>query len=97
MTPYRPWHTHDEVEKLTLGEVVPLDIEIWPTSMVFPKGWRLVLTVQGHDFIAAPPGRMRHDHPEDRPVEEFGGANTVFSGGQRASYLLMPLVAASPV
>jgi predicted acyl esterase len=92
--PYRPWHTHDEIEKLTPGEVVALDVEIWPTSMVFPKGWRLVLTLQGHDFIVAPPGRMRHDHPEDRPVEEFGGANTVFSGGQRASCLLMPLVPA---
>jgi predicted acyl esterase len=90
--PHRPWHTHDEVEKLTPGQAVALDVEIWPTSMVFPKGWRLVLTLQGHDFIVAPPGRMRHDHPEDRPAEVFGGDNTVYTGGQKASYLLMPLV-----
>jgi len=92
--PYRPWHTHDEVQKLVPGEAVALDVEIWPTSMVFPKGWRLVLTLQGHDFIVAPPGRMRHDHPEDRPPEEFGGANTVYTGGERASHLLMPLIPA---
>ncbi len=92
--PYRPWHTHDEIQKLTPDEVVPLDVEIWPTSMVFPRGWRLVLTVQGHDFIVAPPGRMRHDHPQDRPAEEFGGINTVFTGGSRASHLLMPLIRA---
>ncbi|QHE86871.1 CocE/NonD family hydrolase [Hydrogenophaga sp. BPS33] len=92
--PYRPWHTHDEVWKLTPGEAVALDVEIWPTSMVFPKGWRLVLTLQGHDFIVVPPGRMRHDHPLDRPADEFGGANTVFTGGDKASYLLMPLVPA---
>ncbi|MBN9408246.1 MAG: CocE/NonD family hydrolase [Burkholderiales bacterium] len=93
-TPWRPWHVHDEVQKLTPGEVYPLDVEIWPTSMVFPKGWRLVLTLQGHDFIVAPPGRMRHDHPDDRPEAEFGGINTLHTGGERASYLLMPLVPA---
>lgn len=92
--PYRPWHTHDEVQKLRPGEVVPLEVEIWPTSMVFPRGWRLVLTVQGHDFVVAPPGRMRHDHPQDRPAEEFGGANTIHTGGECASYLLMPLIPA---
>lgn len=92
--PYRPWHTHDEVQKLTPGEPVPLDVEIWPTSMVFPKGWRLVLTLQGHDFIVAPPGRMRHDHPQDRPADEFGGLGTIHTGGAQASYLLMPLIPA---
>jgi predicted acyl esterase len=92
--PYRPWHTHDEVQKLTPGEPVPLDVEIWPTSMVFPKGWRLVLTLQGHDFIVTPPGRMRHDHPQDRPADEFGGLGTIHTGGAQASYLLMPLIPA---
>ena len=93
-TPYRPWHAHDEVQKLEPGEVYPLDVEIWPTSMVFPKGWRLVLTLQGHDFIVAPPGRMRHDHPDERPAAEFGGSNTLHTGPGRESYLLMPLVPA---
>lgn len=93
-TPWRPWHVHDEVQKLTPGEVYPLDVEIWPTSMVFPKGYRLVLTLQGHDFIVAPPGRMRHDHPEDRPEAEFGGENTLHAGPGCESYLLMPLIPA---
>lgn len=88
--PWRPWHTHDEVQKLTPGEIVQLDVEIWPTSMVFPQGWRLVLTLQGHDFIVTPPGRMRHDHPDDRPPAEFGGTTTVYTGGAYASQLTMP-------
>lgn len=92
--PHRPWHTHDEVQKLQAGEVYPLDVEIWPTCMVFPKGWRLVLTVQGHDFIVAPPGRMRHDHPVDRPASEFAGTNTLHTGGPTDSFLLLPLVPA---
>ncbi len=39
--PYRPYHTHDEVQPLTPGEIYELDIEIWPTSIVLPEGYRL--------------------------------------------------------
>ncbi len=92
--PWRPWHTHDEMQKLVPGEIYPLDVEIWPTSMVFPKGWRLVLTVQGHAFTVTPPGRMRHHHPLDRPPEEFGGVTTIHTGGDHASCLMMPLIPA---
>ena len=92
--PYRPWHAHDEVQKLTPGEPVPLDVEIWPTSMVCPAGWRLVLTVQGHDFVPDGPGRLRHNHPQDRPAEEFGGTNTLHTGGSHAASLLLPLIPA---
>jgi hypothetical protein len=92
--PYRPWHVHDEVQKLVPGEVYPLDVEIWPTSMVFPKGWRLVLTLQGHDFVVAAPGRMLHNDPRDRPEAEFGGDNTLHTGAEHESYLLMPVIPA---
>ena len=39
--PYRPCHTHDEEWTLKPGEPVELDIEIWPTCIVVPKGYRL--------------------------------------------------------
>ena len=90
--PWRPFHSHDEIQKLEPNEVYALDVEIWPTSMVFPKGWRLVLTLKGEDFVVAPPGRMLHNDPDDRDAEEFGGNNTVYFGGDHASYLLMPLI-----
>ena len=48
--PYRPWHTHDEEWPLKPGEPVELDIEIWPTSIVVPPGYRLALTVRGKDY-----------------------------------------------
>jgi predicted acyl esterase len=92
--PYRPYHAHDEVQKLQPGQVYPVDVEIWPTSLVFPKGWRLVLTLQGHEFVVSPPGRLLHDHPVDRDPGEFGGTNTIHTGGDQASYLLMPLIPA---
>lgn len=90
--PYRPYHTHDEVQKLQPGTVYPVDVEIWPTSMVFPKGYRLQLTLQGHDFVVAPPGRLLHDHLQDRNEDEFGGMNTIHTCEKNVSYLLMPLI-----
>src|SRR6185295_17453264 len=45
-TEYRPYHTHDEKQLLKAGEVVQLDIEIWPTSIVVPAGCRIALSVR---------------------------------------------------
>ena len=48
--PYRPYHTHDEIQKLKPGEVYELHIEVWPTCIVVPKGYRVALTVRGRDY-----------------------------------------------
>ncbi len=48
--PWRPWHTHDEVQSLTPGAIVELDVEIWPTSIVVPVGYRVGLSVRGTDY-----------------------------------------------
>ena len=42
-TPYRPYHTHDERQPLKKGQAVELDVEIWPTSIVVPAGYRIAL------------------------------------------------------
>jgi hypothetical protein len=49
--PYRPFHTHDERQALTPGEVYELDVEIWPTSIVIPAGFRIALSVRGRDYV----------------------------------------------
>ena len=104
--PYRPWHSHDELRPLKPGEIVELDIEIWPTSVVLPKGYRLALTVQGRDYDHGLPeplpqlyGRsMRgcsvflHDDPGDRDPKVFDGTTTIHTGGQYRSFLLLPVV-----
>jgi predicted acyl esterase len=108
--PYRPWHTHDEEWPLTPGVPVELDIEIWPTSIVVPPGYRLALTVRGKDYeydgtdaalLHAPypmkgVGPFTHTHPEDRPPEIFGGKNTLHFGSGTAPYVLLPIIPASP-
>ena len=47
--PYRPYHTHDEKQPLKKGQVVELDIEVWPTSIAIPKGYRIGLSIRGKD------------------------------------------------
>lgn len=48
--PYRPYHTHDELQPLKEGEKVQMDVEIWPTSVIIPKGYRLGVNIGGRDF-----------------------------------------------
>ena len=106
-TEYRPYHTHDELQPLTPGEVVELDVEIWPTSIVVPAGYRIALTVRGKDYeYPGGPGQglatmknvfkgcgpFLHDDPRDRPPEVFGGKNTLHVGPDRAAYLLVPII-----
>ena len=105
--PYRPYHTHDEVQPLKPGEVYALDIEIWPTSIVVPAGYRIALTVRGRDYVypGGSGGRLSnmkneftgcgpflHDDPRDRPVAVFGGTTTIHFGQERDNYVLLPVI-----
>jgi len=104
--PYRPYHTHDVVEPLTPGEAVELDIEIWPTSIVVPQGYRVGLSVRGRDYeYVVSGGRLSnfknelrgcgpflHNDPEDRPEAVFGGTTTLVADAARRPYLLLPII-----
>lgn len=103
--PWRPYHTHDELQPLTPGELVEVEVEIWPTCIVVPPGYRLALTVQGADFERPQEsgalqtlGRFRgsgpfvHKDPWDRRMEVYGGRVTVYSDPERPSYLLLPVI-----
>ncbi len=93
--PYLPYHSHDEIAKLEPGQPYAVDVEIWPTSIVLPKGYTLALTVAGRDFeLPGIPGRILHNCPLDRDPAEFGGTCTILSDAQRESYLLLPLIPA---
>jgi predicted acyl esterase len=109
--PYRPYHTHDRKEPLRPGQVVELDIEIWPTSIVVPAGYRLALTVRGKDYVygGASGGRLSnfkneltgcgpflHDDPRDRPPAIFGGVTSLHFGRNRSSFLLLPVIPPRP-
>ncbi len=98
-TEWQPWHTHDEAQKLEPGEIVEVDVEIWPASLALPAGYRLALTLQGKDFerpgetgVHKGSGWFLHDDPRDRPPETFAGTHTIYSGGGRRPYLLLPVI-----
>jgi hypothetical protein len=106
--PYRPYHTHDRGEPLTPGEIYELDVEIWPTSIVVPAGYRLGLTVRGSDYeyegdLGAASlttfknrltgcGPFLHDDPQDRPEEIFGSRVSIHTGPGTPSRLLVPVI-----
>jgi predicted acyl esterase len=51
--PYRPYHSHDEVLPVKSGEIYELDVEVLPTHVILPAGFRLALQIGGKDFEAS--------------------------------------------
>ncbi|KAF2500452.1 peptidase S15 [Lophium mytilinum] len=102
--PYRPYHSHDEILPVKPNEVYELDVEIWPTSVILPAGFRLALQISGKDFerevvgkphevwVAKGSGPWLHTSTEDRPESVFGGRTTVHAGGSTGSRVLLPLI-----
>jgi predicted acyl esterase len=105
--PYRPYHTHTKKQPLKPGEVVALDVEIWPTSIVVPAGYRIALTIRGKDYVypGGSGGRLSnfkneltgcgpflHDDPRDRPAQVFAGITGLHFGGATRPYLLLPVI-----
>ena len=105
--PYRPYHTHDEKRPLKKGQTVELDIEIWPTSIVVPAGYRVALTVRGKDYEYGGGsggklanfknelkgcGPFLHNDPIDRPMSIFNGVTTLHLSGSKAPYVLLPII-----
>lgn len=53
-----PVQKHKRMLRLEEGEIVPLEIQIWPTGMIFEKGQTLRLEITGRDFTADRPPNM---------------------------------------
>jgi len=83
--PYRPYHAHQRRLYLKPGEIVEVQVEIWPTSMVFRKGHRIRLDVQPRDGVGSQ--SYMHYHADYNT-----GTNTIYSGGDKESYLLLPVI-----
>jgi uncharacterized protein len=102
--PWRPYHPHDQIEPLTPGQVYGVDVEIWPTCIVLPAGYRFALLIGGRDFErpgtddsgsvfpAKGSGPWLHTDPADRPADVFGGTTIIYSGTGHDSRLLLPVI-----
>jgi predicted acyl esterase len=83
--PYRPYHKHERRLSLTPGKPVECQVEIWPTCMVFKRGHRIRLDIQPRDGVGSAP--YTHYHGDYNT-----GQNTVYMGGDKSSYLLLPII-----
>ncbi len=91
-TPDQPIHTHQHELLLQPGEIVPIDVEIWPSSTSFEAGERLQVVVQGHDVYSFPGVRHTQVHEDTRNT----GSHIIYTGGRYDSHLLVPIIPAAP-
>jgi predicted acyl esterase len=83
-TPWQPVLSHDKPQPLTAGEIVPVDIEILPSSTLFRAGESLQLTVQGADLFEHP--ALAHAYSQDINA----GVHAIHTGEDFDSHLLIP-------
>jgi putative CocE/NonD family hydrolase len=90
-TEWQPVHPHTREQKIPPGEIVPLDIEIWPSGTSFAAGEKLRLIIQGDDLnrysTKIAPVYFRH---KQSSVNK--GRHVIHTGGQYESYLLIPVI-----
>ena len=91
-TDWQPVHPHAREQKFRPGEIVPLDIEIWPSGTRFAAGETLRLIVQGDDINRYSkekvPVYFRHEASVNK------GRHVIHVGGPYNSHLLVPVIPA---
>ena len=92
-TSYQPWHTHKKLQKLSKDEIVPVEIEIWPSSTLFKAGESLELVIKGSEIITEDsllgdglPQRYTHFETVNKGKQLF------YMGGKFDSFLLVPVI-----
>ena len=71
-------------QKLKAGEIVPVDIELYPSSTFFAIGEGLQLIIASHEIIPSP--------PYQKDVSCNRGKHVLHVGGSYDSYLLVPKI-----
>ena len=85
--PAEPHHTFDRVEKLAPGEIVPVDIQIWPLGMRWRAGEKLQVVIGGQKLSGVEfPGLAGPDTINR-------GRHVIHTGGAHDSHLIIPVVA----
>jgi predicted acyl esterase len=83
-----PYHPHDKEEKVPKGEIVKLDISLWPMGIHFEAGESLLFRIQG--FVDTSSDFPAHI---DRKVENLNqGKHIIHFGGKYASKVIVPSV-----
>ena len=81
-----PEHTFDRIEKLSPGEVAEIEISLSPVGLIFHPGEQLRFVVSAHNLIGPMMPGIRDYVPRN------SGRHVVHTGGDRASYLQLPVM-----
>jgi uncharacterized protein len=80
-----PAHTFDQIEKLSAGEIVDIEIDLLPIGLAFYPGEQLRFVVSAGNLLGTLMPAIR----------EYTGANSgqhvIHTGGDHASYLQLPI------
>lgn len=87
-TAHRPVHSHRRELPLAPGEVVAVDVEIWPSATSFDPGEILQLVVRGSDLYT----EALLSHHTDTHNQ---GRHVLHCGGEHDSQLLIPVADAT--
>ncbi len=89
-TPHQPFHLHQRELLLKPGEIVPVEVEIWPSSTLFRAGEQMRIIIMGKDPFppSQDPGVVIALHP----VTRNAGTHVIHTGGKYDSHLLVPMV-----
>jgi len=82
-------HAHDREQKLAEGEIVPVDVDIWPSSTRFEAGETLRLVIMGRDTVkpSVPNAPFAlHENTRNR------GIHVIHAGGRYDSHLQIPVI-----
>lgn len=84
-TAAEPYHTFEQVQKLAPGEIVPVDIQIWPLGMRWRAGEQIQVVVGGQKLSGVEfPGL-----PGPDTINR--GQHVIHTGGTYDSHLLIPV------
>ena len=91
-TEFQPYHKHTGEQLLGPGEIVPVDVEIWPHSRIWHKGEKIRFNIGGpHDFDP-------NDHKGPAYMQTYAwntrnrGNHIIHTGGKYDTYLQVPVI-----
>ena len=93
-TPDEPMLAHRKEQLLSPGDIVPVDLTLWPTSMIVNEGERLVIEIAGHEVGPLPPKSPPLPGTALSLPTRNRGRHRIHTGGQYDSWLSLPIIPA---
>jgi len=85
-TPSEPYLTHCVEELLNPGQIVPVEIGIWPIGMRWHAGEQLRLIIAGYNLTPVPLPGVKPPELRNR------GEHIIHTGGRYDSHLVAPRI-----